>query len=184
MPYWLHRDEVLKSLLVDSNSFVFAGDSHIQEFELAEIFHSIKMKNRGICYDTSLGLLNRVDELTKGQPAKVFIEIGVNDLAQNKPVDTVVKNLANIVNNIATKSPNSKIYLQSVLPNKLTLEKILLLNKRIKELATTRNIMYIDLQTSFLDKGLKKKYDSGDGVYLNSAGYFKWRDILLPYVNN
>src|SRR5258708_19960927 len=79
-PYWLHRKNIFDMIPIDSNDIIFAGDSHTQRFEVAEFFHSLKVKNRGINYDTSTGLLTRIHALTKTHPSKIFIKIALNDL--------------------------------------------------------------------------------------------------------
>lgn len=181
--YWLHRKDIFDSMPADSNSIVFAGDSHIEHFALTEVFHSLQIKNRGINYDTSNGLLKRVDELAKDQPAQLFIEIGTNDLTLHIAADSIIHNLEQILQRMQIKSPNSRIYLQSVIPNHFNLPERSVLNNKIKQLAFMHHASFIDLDPSFLDGGLKKQYDSGDGVHLNGAGYLKWKAILLPYMN-
>jgi lysophospholipase L1-like esterase len=180
--YFTNRNKVLDSLPVDDSSIIFGGDSHIQNFELSEIFKSLEFKNRGISYDTSLGLLNRIDELTNGHPAKVFIEIGTNDLMQNVPLKNIENNIKAILVKIKTQSAGTKIFLQSVLPYEKTWQNGETLNNRLKFMADSMQVTFIDLSPYFLDKGLKKQYDSGDGVHLNSKGYYKWRDILKKYL--
>ena len=179
--YWLHRDEVLNHLQIDSNSIVFAGDSHTQQFELAELFGSLNVKNRGINFDTSTGLLKRVSELTKGA-RKVFIEIGSNDVTQKIPKGTTVSNINRIVEKIRTESPKTIIYVESIIPMKNHQMLIDTLNKAIRNLCDAHKLSFINLDPLFLKDGLNPKYDSGDGVHLNSKGYFAWKGILTPYI--
>jgi len=68
------------------------------------------------------------------------------------------------------------------MPNRYNLPQIAVLNKRLRDIANTRHITFINLDPYFLDNGLKKQYDSGDGVHLNGEGYLKWRDILKTYL--
>ena len=180
--YFLNRNKYLDILPNDSSSIVFGGDSHIQNFELAEMFKSTVFKNRGISYDTSLGLLHRIDELTNGNPSKIFIEIGTNDANQRIPVENTISNINSILNSIQSKSPRTQVYLQSVMPNKFNLSQILILNKNIQAIADARHLTFINLDPYFLSNGLKKQYDSGDGVHLNGEGYLKWKDVLKKYL--
>jgi hypothetical protein len=63
--FFINRDLLLKQLPADTSDIVFFGDSHILEFEVNELFKSLKVKNRGICYDTSTSLLYRVKDIVK-----------------------------------------------------------------------------------------------------------------------
>ncbi|HTE00292.1 MAG TPA: GDSL-type esterase/lipase family protein [Mucilaginibacter sp.] len=180
---WQHRKGILDKMPIDSNLVVFAGDSHIQQFELAELFHSLKVKNRGINSDNSYSLLKRVDQLTKGSPSKIFIEIGTNDLSLKVPADSTIYHIGLILKTIKTQSPRTIVYLQSVIPNKFGGQQAAELNKKIKVLTAANHLTFIDLDPYFLDNGLKKEYDGGDGIHLSGAGFLKWRDVLLPYVN-
>ena len=178
----IRRQELLSKFSTGTDAIIFAGDSHIQQFELAELFHSADIKNRGAFFDTSLGLLNRINGYAKEHPAKIFIEIGANDTNQKIPADSTTNNINSILNTIQNQSPKTQIYLQSIMPNRYNLPQIASLNKRLRDIASTRHITFINLDPYFLDNGLKKQYDSGDGVHLNGEGYLKWRDILKPYL--
>jgi lysophospholipase L1-like esterase len=182
--YWLHRDEVFTKLPVDTGSVVFVGDSHTQQFELAELFHSIKVKNRGINYDTSMRIIKRLNTITNLKPSKVFIEIGVNDLNIGLSEKQVSLDINNIILRIKAQSPLTRIYLESVLPTKSLLVKIKNLNKLLAPIAQADKITFINLDPYFADNGLKNQYDSGDGIHLNGEGYLKWRDVLVKYLND
>jgi lysophospholipase L1-like esterase len=182
LTYWLHRDEVFTKLPIDSGSIVFIGDSHTQQFELAELFHTTKIKNRGINYDTALGVIHRLNSITNLKPSKIFIEIGINDLNSGLTEKQVSININDLILKIKTQCPLSKIYLESVLPTKSLINKINNLNKLLVHVAVSDGITFIDLDPYFSDNGLKKQYDSGDGIHLSGNGYLKWRDVLVKYL--
>lgn len=183
--YWLHNDEVFTKLPVERNSIVFAGDSHIERYELSELFHSLKVKNRGISYDTSTGLLNRWDEIIKEKPAKVFIEIGANDISLNISAYDIEYNVETMLNKMHNADNKAEVYLLSVLPSKYYYNKAPNVNNRLKFLAEVHKVNFIDLDPTFSNtKGLRKEFDSGDGVHLNGNGYLKLTQILLPYIKD
>jgi lysophospholipase L1-like esterase len=145
-------------------------------------------KNRGIPGDLTFGVLERLDEVINGKPAKVFILIGINDIARKIPDSLTINNYKKMVQRIKSGSPKTKIYLQSLFPtndsfNKLPdhykNEKVILLNTALKYLAGIEKIHYIDLYSGFIDneKKLKKEY-TFDGVHLTAKGYAKWAEIL------
>ena len=57
------------------------------------MFNDLRIKNRGISGDVSAGILKRVDEVVMRRPSKVFLMIGVNDLARGLSTDSVVRNI-------------------------------------------------------------------------------------------
>ncbi|MES2275464.1 MAG: GDSL-type esterase/lipase family protein [Bacteroidota bacterium] len=191
LSYFVNRNVLLRGLPKDTTDILFVGDSQFQGFEASELFGSVKFKNRGIYYDTSKGLLNRIEDLAIGLPHIIFIEIGINDLQNGVPLDTVYNNLNKTVNIIKAKSPRTIVCIQSVLPIKKTfgekpqsLEKNrLLLNKMYLILAEKHNADFINLDQYFLAEGLNSKYDVGDGIHLNAAGYFKWTEVLRNHLS-
>jgi len=177
--YWLNRDELFKQLLIDSNSIVFAGDSHIENFEVTEIFNSLHIKNRGINYDTSKGLLNRLDDLLTAKPKKIFIEIGTNDIVTGIPAKETLNNVEKSILLIHAKTPGTQIFILGVL---YTHAQVQPLNYALSKLANKRNATYVNLSSINDGGGLKKIYNSGDGIHLNGKGYLRLSEILTPFL--
>lgn len=181
--YFVSRDKVLKELPKDRKDILFVGDSEMQGFDVQEYFSTLRVKNRGIYYDTSLGVLNRSFDIAEGKPAAVFIEIGLNDLQRGVAIDSINLNVRKAVQIIITNSPETKIYLLSVIPSTLVDDnQRAALNKLLSRLQTA-NVKFVDLDPYLLEnKGLAKRYDVGDKIHLNTAGYVKLTEILMPYV--
>ncbi|MEB0302396.1 GDSL-type esterase/lipase family protein [Mucilaginibacter sp. 5C4] len=185
LTYFVNRDQVLKNLPKDSNDVLFVGDSQFQSYEVSELFGSINVKNRGIYYDTSTGVLHRSLDIASGHPAKVFIEIGVNDLLANESTEKIINNVSNTIKTIQEISPQTEIYLLSVFPTSLidnTSISRKILNNGYRSLSKKSNVTFIDLDKQFLNKGLNANYDSGDKVHLNAKGYGKLTDVLKAYI--
>lgn len=68
-----------------------------------ELFDDLHVKNRGITGDITAGVIHRLDEIANRKPAKVFLLIGVNDLARNVTTDSIVKNIFLIINSFTRK---------------------------------------------------------------------------------
>ena len=190
--YFLGRDQVFKALPSDSNSIIFLGNSLTQEFELGELFHSLKIKNRGIVGDISRGVLRRLAEVTDRKPKKIFIEIGINDVLNGYPLDSVERNYRDIVGRIQKDSPGTKIYLQSLFPTSVRRanlaqplpDAILAFNRFLYAFAQEQRVTYIDLYSPFSrGDNLCPKYDCGDGLHFTGAGYLAWRDLVKRYVD-
>lgn len=175
----------------DTNEIIFLGDSHTANFLVSEFLHDTRIRNRGINGNTITDVINRLDEVTEGKPAKIFLEIGVNDITSGEPIDSIKKKYALLVEKIRISTPSAILYVQSVFPTSFpvhgkketALAGVKSLNQYLQELADEKQIKYINLFDSFSDgNGLKKEYDSGDHLHLNGAGYLKWRDLVKAYV--
>lgn len=171
------------------HEIVFLGNSITENGDWNEIFKNKNIVNRGIGGDVCFGLLNRLDEVLASKPKSIFLMIGINDIGRSVPVDVIASKIKEILVKIATTSPSTKIYLQSVLPinedviwydyMKNKSDKIVLLNEQLKKIASTENIRYLDLYSGFAnEKGYLKPEYTADGIHLSAAGYLHWRDVF------
>lgn len=187
--YYSQKVAHFRSLPDQENEIIFLGDSITDSGEWSELFPNYRTKNRGISSDITFGVLARLDEVTLAKPEKVFILIGVNDIARNIPTAVILKNYTNIIHRIKAESPNTQIFVQSLFPtNNYYMEfkghqnkgdRIIALNKELKKLASTENLQFIDLYSHFADKDGKLPLDyTHDGLHLNGAAYIKWAKFL------
>lgn len=187
--YYTQKVSHFRSLPNTENEIVFLGDSITDSGEWSELFPNYHTKNRGISSDITFGVLARLDEVTLAKPEKVFILIGVNDIARNIPIAVILKNYTKIIHRIKAESPNTQIFVQSLFPtNNYYMEfkghqnkgdKIIALNKGLKELATSKGLQFVDLYSHFVDKEGKLPLDyTHDGLHLNGAAYIKWANFL------
>ena len=172
-----------------TNDIIFLGNSITAGVEWAELLQNNHVKNRGISGDITFGVLQRLDEITEGKPAKVFILIGINDVSKGIPDSVTSANHKRIVQYIKARSPKTKIYMQTLLPVNKNFgrhaahynkdEMVLRINERIRALVKEEGIELIDLYPEFLNSNgkLVDKY-TYDGLHLTIAGYNKWADIL------
>ncbi|MBN2079505.1 MAG: hypothetical protein JW838_11105 [Spirochaetes bacterium] len=184
--YYLQRLGHFESLSGSGIGIVFVGDSLTDRCEWGELFERHDIANRGIDADTTDGVLNRIGEITRMKPRKVFILVGGADLIIGRKPNAIVKNYARIIRGIRAASPGTTVYAQSVLPTRirrapLTPEAIIELNRGIKSLCEESGVRYVDLHDIMTDArgDLDARY-TFDGVHLNGAGYQVWRAALLP----
>ena len=195
-----HKTSHLKTLPVVEGRTIMLGNSITAECEWAELINNPKVLNRGVIGDGTTDILNRLDDVIVMKPKKIFLLIGVNDLLY-LPLSKIIKNYEKIVNRLLLESPNTKLYLESVLPvhnsfrrNGMKNEDIDILNKNIEQIAQKQSLTYINLNTKFksilvtasgawLEGGLNPEY-SIDGIHLNGKGYLLFKDIISPYINN
>lgn len=180
------------------NSITQQGGDWNEKFELNHI------KNRGIGGDVTDGVIARLNEIVYYQPKAVFILIGINDLfnmhydrdnKHNLKYDKIIpsakyvgKNIIKIAKIIHKQSPNTKIFVRTVLPTIRSFLKddILEINKIIKKGEQIGIYTVIDLYSVFVDEsGYITKELTKDGVHLNDKGYAEWidfeRDILASF---
>lgn len=180
--------ERFRSYPNSNKDIVFLGNSITAGTDWAELLQEPKARNRGISGDITFGVLERLNEVTEGKPAKVFILIGINDLGRKIPDEVIFNNYLQIVQRIKAESPATKIYFQSVLPTNDSFpaknqfhkqENISFLNNALKQLAAKERFTFIDLHSRFLDNAgqLDARY-TYDGLHLNPAGYLHWAAIL------
>lgn len=178
-----YRLDMFNNLPMETQTIVFLGDSHTERCEWAELFHNSDIINRGIDGDTTEGLLSRIHNITVLKPNKIFIMIGINDILANTPTVKTIDNYRQVVEVVRRESPNTKLYLQSVLPisepiNKEKNSDIVTLNNEIKVLAQTYNVTYINLYDKFYTQDGLNKSLNYDGLHLNGKGYLLWREII------
>ncbi|MFJ8262635.1 GDSL-type esterase/lipase family protein [Rummeliibacillus sp. NPDC094406] len=187
--HYEQRQTLFERLAVTKESTVMLGDSMILYNEWAEEFPAEPILNRGIGGDTTIGVLKRLETITSGQPKRIVLMIGVNDIAKGYSEDQTLKNYDKILSTIKEKSPNTKIIITSVLPVNNELygyrvhnSQIIKLNEGLQELASKHQIPMVNIYDQFL-KGdqLDSKY-TRDGLHLNGEGYAIWVNALKPFM--
>jgi lysophospholipase L1-like esterase len=180
--------EQFRTFKRSANDIVFLGNSITHWTNWNELLGISNGKNRGIPGDVTYGVIDRLDEALKGSPKKIFIMIGINDVARNVPDEVILNNYQRIISSIKRLSPRTKIYFQTILPTNPSFKKLLNhykndhvvnINAGLKQLATKNKITFIDVYSAFIDdqQMLKKEY-TYDGVHLTGKGYEVWATLL------
>ncbi|WP_193372314.1 family 20 glycosylhydrolase [Pedobacter arcticus] len=191
--YYWQKLSHFETLPKKEHQTLFIGDSITDGGEWATIFGDTDILNMGISGDISAGVINRLPSLINRQPKKVFLLIGINDLARNVSVDSLFKNISLITNYIKQESPSTQIFVQSILPvnnsfktfathtNKTA--SILQVNTLLQSESKKLNYTFLDFYNDFCDKQGKLNANfTNDGLHLKGAGYALWKHLLYPYV--
>lgn len=199
--HYKQRIKDFKNEPLEFGGIIFIGNSITEKGRnWTEKFNIPYIQNRGISGDLTDGVLKRLNEIVYFTPKAVFILIGVNDLFNmhhdeaggrfkyDKIVpstDYIGKNILKISKRIHQKSPETKIYVRTVLPTRRAYlkEDILALNVIIKNNESKGYYKVVDLYCQFVDEyGNLIKGLTVDGVHLNDKGYEKWVTIEKPII--
>jgi len=96
------RNEHFKTYATSEKDVIFLSNSITAGTDWHELLNNPNAKNLGISGDITFGVLERLDEIVAGKPAKIFFLIGINDLQWNTPDEVILKNYARIINRIKT----------------------------------------------------------------------------------
>ncbi|MBQ7941419.1 MAG: hypothetical protein IJ328_03300 [Muribaculaceae bacterium] len=191
--YYYQRKSLFAELPITSNDIVFFGNSLTNGGRWHEMFNNPNIKNRGIVGDIVQGLYDRADMILKGQPKKIFLLIGTNDISHHVGADSIAKALDKLITLIKKDCPNTQLYMQSLLPfnndfkryKNLFGEEMTVLQGNVlyEQVARKHNVPWINLFPWFADNECKlRKELTNDGVHLKENGYKIWRDEITPFV--
>jgi lysophospholipase L1-like esterase len=183
------ENDKLSPLKLGEKRIVFMGDSITELWSVVHpsFFAENSYINRGIGGQTSPQMLVRFRaDVVALNPSVVVLLAGANDIAQNTGPSTLEMIANNIFSMVELAEANHiKVILCSVLPaidfpwrkGLQPAEKIVSLNKMIREYADANDILYLDYYSVMVDnqKGLNSIY-SEDGVHPNKAGY----EVMIP----
>ncbi|MFT3726681.1 MAG: GDSL-type esterase/lipase family protein [Terricaulis sp.] len=165
----------------------FVGDSLTERGDWAAMFPAVTSRNYGVDGDTTIRLRRRVDLIIEAQPAKIFLQIGTNDIGAHRssPSD-VVPRYARILRRIRAGVPNAQVFVELVLPREAEYAtRIEALNRALQMLARDNGALYVDLFSAFAtrDGALRPEFTT-DGLHLNAAGYDRWQGLIATQVTS
>lgn len=188
--YQKQNQEVLSQNIAPNS--VLMGDSITEGWFATDpgFFTKNNFVGRGISGQvTSQMLLRFREDVIKLKPKRVIILAGTNDIAENQGPISLDKVFGNIVSMAElAKANNIKVILCSVLPaydfpwrkDMQPADKVIALNKMIKDYAQKNHITYVDYHSVLKDEknGLPKEI-AEDGIHPNKLGYEKMEAILM-----
>lgn len=210
--YYSRVAKFAKEAPINSNDIVFLGNSLTEGGKWDTYFPEVNKKlakkggairNRGIVGDTFIGIDNRLDEVVKGKPAKLFLLTGANDISHNLTSEEIAEGILNLVKRIQKESPKTKIYLQSVFPFNESFKRYRLLNGKthmvseinalLEKGAKELKVTFINLYPLLLTNGEKdlalpaseqvlNPNITRDGLHLTPDGYKIWSAAIEKYV--
>ena len=196
---YMRRISLFQMLPVGMNDNIFLGDSITRGGEWSEFFNMLAAKNRGINGDRSDWLLERLDQITVGQPKRVFVLIGINDLAAGRTSDMVIEDITQLIKRFQLTTPVTELFIQSIFPVNPDIagfpyasavsgrhlnELIVQTNKSLKNCCIMAGIPYLDVWSLLVDgQGVLRPDLTNDGVHLLASGFKIWIDFVSRLVN-
>jgi lysophospholipase L1-like esterase len=188
--YYEQKTSLFRKLPKTKGSIIFLGNSLTDIAEWSELWQNPKVKNRGISTDNTFGVLARLEEMLEEQPSKIFLMIGINDIARGIPDSLIVNNYRRIIATVQRLSPKTKLYIQSLLPTNNSFVEyrgyqnkdnhIQAVNRELAALCTGTNPVFVDLYPHFLDgEGKLDRRFTNDGLHLTVEGYLLWKRLLI-----
>lgn len=185
--HYQQRADLYRYSKINKGDIVFLGDSITDGGCWDELFPGLNIKNRGINADDTVGVLERLNDILCCGPSALFILIGTNDLNwwNYRHDNEILANYLEILKRCKEISPNTKVFVQSILPRaKRYAKNILALNAALENMARDFNYTFINLFPHFADENnaLKTEF-TNDHLHLMSSGYILWVKLLTPYVD-
>ncbi len=189
-PYYARRATLFDELPIGKKDIVMLGNSLTDGCEFNELLNN---RHIGIVGDIVQGLIDRIGPIIEGQPKKLFIMSGVNDISHDVTADSIARVTEKLIMMVKKGSPRTKIYLQSLLPFNNDVREWKLLKGRehvvveanalLEQVARRQGVTWINLYPLFVDNQGKLRADlTNDGLHLMGKGYLIWRDAIKPYI--
>ena len=196
--------------LAKPGAILFTGSSLMEHFPVAEMALSAGIPtpvyNRGIGGTTTDDFLREIDTvLLDLSPAKVFLNIGTNDMTDriygSAWMDHLESNYDSILKSVKEKLPDTRVFCMAYYPanqhlpgsdhplrwgmlKDRTPENIDACNRRVQALAEKYGYAFINVNEGLYDeRGEQKAEFSIDGVHMFAEAYEIVFRNLLPYLS-
>lgn len=166
----------------DKRLGILVGDSLSLWFPREKLPVGRLWLNQGISGETSNGILKRLSVFTQTKPDVIYIMAGINDLRKGTTDEMILRNYRQIVRELRQTHPKTVIFIQSILPTRLSAIsniRIRHLNDQLALITRQEGADYLNLYDWFTDfEGNLRQELTTDGLHLNTEGYEVWRSLL------
>ncbi len=189
-------EEIDESYFKDA---AFVGDSLTQGLQLYDILDTNVIANRGINLESiykadkirvAEGYTSVFAELERIQPAKIYIQLGMNDIAWRTEKD-FTRLYGELIDKVQAEFPDAVLYIQSIFPvtgwyaqedNGINNSKVVTYNQHLMELVQEKNCYYLDIHSVLVNEnGALDDKASPDGIHLNAPYYKEWFQYLKTH---
>lgn len=160
------------------------GDSVTQGLYVYEVMDSalvIAKKGVGVRSPDKTGLAEMLGQVISAKPQNLFLALGMNDIvAAGGDASVFVNDYKAVLDRLKTELPDTKIYVNSVLPASQTAiakdgryAKVPEYNQQLKVLCEEENVTFLD-NTDLV----KQEYYEVDGIHMKKVYYQGWVDRM------
>lgn len=192
-----------KTITTGKKITVFAGDS-IMSGLLSSSYNGVKYMSMSgtkkvvaykglntLTFQTNSRFSGKtaVEKIISYKPYRVYLMLGTNEVSW-RSVSSSMDNYAEIIEAIQEGSPTTEIVIlaippvsKSVASSRTGFKKISTYNSKLKALAKEYGCTYYNYTSSFKNSSgyLLSKYNGGDGIHWNLAGYKKFGSLITAY---
>jgi len=164
-------------------NIVMLGDSITQNIVWNDLLDRSDIANRGVGGNSTLDILNRLDQVYILNPQICFVMGGINDLTEHGSVEETFTNLEKIIEDL--KQHHIIPIIQSTLFSRDTDDtnfKVFRLDQLLKEYCMKNSFEYLDLNSILSKDNTLIALYAKDQVHLNDKGYQLWGKYLLPVI--
>lgn len=172
---------------VAPGGILFLGSSSIRMWELEKWFPGLPVLNRGFGGSEIADSLYFVDRVVLPyRPATIVFYAGDNDIARNKPAETVTADFRNLAAKVWEKLPETRILFIGIKPSTARwniypeMKKV---NEAVRQMAETEpRLVLVDVERVMLgEDGLPRQdFLQKDGLHMTDAGYAAWTKLIVP----
>jgi lysophospholipase L1-like esterase len=181
----LVKTSIYQDLPITSDDIVFVGTSLTEGFPVREFYNDTRFKNRGIQGNESSHIVERIKFILEARPAKVFVEMGVNDILDGVPESKLLSNFQKVID--IAKVNQTPLYFLSLQPYGMKYAvnnpKVVQVNSRLFDLCSKANYQYIDIYSVLSKNGTLDPAVTSDGIHLTGIGYQRWKEKIDSFVN-
>ena len=182
---------------IDSTTIVMLGNSLTENGKdwTARIGTTKKVVNRGIIGDNTIGMTERLRQITPYHPRAIFLMAGINDMVGNTTYEQVANRVITLIEAIRSQSPQTTLFVQSILPINESngrwktlagrTDDIPFANMLIKAYCETHDITFVNIFPRMVrgHSNVLRAELTNDGLHLTDQGYRVWAFELKKYIN-
>lgn len=181
---------------IDESSIVMLGNSLTENGkDWAARLGTPGVINRGIIGDNTVGMTERLCQITSHHPKAIFLMAGINDMVNDNPAVNVASRVISLIDSIRQQAPDTRLFVESLLPinesngrwRTLTgrTDDIPVANMYIRAYCESKGITFIDLfhQMTYPNSNTLREELSHDGLHITEAGYQIWATEIKKHLN-
>jgi len=182
---------------INENSIVMLGNSLTENGkDWSERLGISNVVNRGIIGDNTIGMTERLCQITTHHPKAIFLMAGINNMVNDAPCIDVAQQVIGLIEAIRQQAPTTKLYVESLLPiNEKSgrwrtlanrTNDIPLTNMYIRAYCESNGITFVDLfhQMTYPNSNMLRDELSYDGLHITEAGYEIWAKEIKRQLNH